>query len=124
MTAKSSHLSQGISSPVLRREDMRFVTGIGRYTNDIDVPGQVHTAFVRSDHAHGEICGIDFSHAKAVPGVLATITGEDLLKAGIGFIHRLPLKGFNLGKSARHAAAGFGAGQCTLRRRAGRADRR
>ena len=82
----------------MRREDMRFVTGIGRYTNDIDVPGQVHTAFVRSDHAHGEIRGIDFSHAKAVPGVLATITGEDLLKAGIGFIHRLPLKGFNLGK--------------------------
>jgi aerobic carbon-monoxide dehydrogenase large subunit len=98
MTAKSSHLSQGITSPVLRREDMRFVTGIGRYTNDIDVPGQVHTAFVRSDHAHGEIRSIDFSHAKAVPGVLATITGEDLLKAGIGFIHRLPLKGFNLGK--------------------------
>jgi carbon-monoxide dehydrogenase large subunit len=89
----------GISRPVRRREDERFITGNGRYTNDINVPGQLYAAFVRSDHAHGEVHRIDTAQALAMPGVVVVYTGEDLLRAGVGFIHRLPLKGFELGKT-------------------------
>jgi hypothetical protein len=79
------------------REDARFVTGRGRYTNDINVPGQTYAAFVRSDHAHGRLRNIDIVAAQYMPGVVGILTGEDLRRAGVGFIHRLPLKGFELG---------------------------
>jgi len=83
----------------IRREDARFLTGAGRYTNDISLPGQLHAAFVRSDHAHGVIRKIDTAQATAMPGVVAIFTGDDLRDGGVGFIHRLPLKGFDLGKT-------------------------
>jgi len=83
---------------VLRREDIRFTTGRGRYTDDIHVPGQAYAVFVRSDHAHGELHSIERKEALRQPGVLAVYGGDDLLKAGVGFIHRLPLKGFDLGE--------------------------
>ena len=83
----------------MRREDGRFITGQGRYTDDINVPGQAYAVFVRSDHAHGELVSIATEEASRQPGVLAVFTGEDLLKAGVGFIHRLPLKGFDLGRT-------------------------
>ena len=90
----------GLGEPiVLRREDSRFLTGAGSYTNDIDVPGQLHGAFVRSDYAHGTLRSIDIAEATGMPGVVAVFTGEDLKRAGVGFIHRLPLKGFDLGKT-------------------------
>lgn len=94
----NTRTDHGISSPVRRREDSRFVTGRGRYTNDINVPGQAHAAFVRSDHAHGTIKRIDADTAARMPGVIRIFTGEDLLRAGVGFIHRIPIKGFELGK--------------------------
>jgi carbon-monoxide dehydrogenase large subunit len=87
------------SQAVLRREDSRFITGQGRYTDDIDVPGQTYAVFVRSDHAHGELVSIATEQASRQPGVLAVFTGADLLDAGVGFIHRLPLKGFELGRT-------------------------
>lgn len=89
----------GIARSVLRREDARFLTGAGRYTNDIDIPGQLHAAFARSDHAHGTLHSIETAEAAVMPGVVAVFTGEDLKRAGVGFIHRLPLKGFELGKT-------------------------
>ena len=52
---------------------------------------------MRSDHAHGEIVAIDSAEASRQPGVLLVLTGDDLRNAGVGFIHRLPLKGFELG---------------------------
>src|ERR1700709_1452336 len=88
-----------MSHRVLRREDVRFITGTGRYTNDIDIPGQLHASFVRSDHAHGELRSIHSAAAKAMPGVVAVFTGDTLMKPGAGFLHRLPLKGFDLGKT-------------------------
>ena len=99
MSIQSDKSDYGITSPVRRREDVRFVTGRGRYTNDIDVPGQAHAAFVRSDHAHGTLRAIDIDAAIRMPGVVRILTGDDLLRAGVGCIHRIPLKGFELGKT-------------------------
>jgi carbon-monoxide dehydrogenase large subunit len=105
------HEAASTSRAVLRREDGRFVTGRGRYTADIDIPGQAYVAFVRSDHAHGELLSIDTTEASRQPGVLAVFTGEDLLRAGVGFIHRLPLKGFDLGRTLDTPRPGLAQGR-------------
>jgi aerobic carbon-monoxide dehydrogenase large subunit len=86
----------GISQPVRRREDIRFITGRGRYSDDINVPGQVYAAFLRSDHPHGELRSVDTTKAAVAPGVFGVFTGEDLRAAGIGGIPYLHLPGFDL----------------------------
>jgi carbon-monoxide dehydrogenase large subunit len=73
-----------IGTPVRRKEDQRFITGKGRYTDDINVPGQTHAVFVRSPHAHAKIKRIDASAAKAMPGVIDVLTGADLAADKIG----------------------------------------
>jgi aerobic carbon-monoxide dehydrogenase large subunit len=65
-----------------RREDFRLVTGRGRYTSDWNLPNQAHGFFLRADRAHAEIRSIDTAEARAMPGVLAILTGEDIAKAG------------------------------------------
>ena len=74
----------GIGAPVRRKEDFRFITGQGRYTDDINQPGQTYAVFVRSPHAHAAIKSIDASAAKAAPGVLAVLTGDDLAADKVG----------------------------------------
>ncbi|MGY6567698.1 MAG: xanthine dehydrogenase family protein molybdopterin-binding subunit [Salinarimonas sp.] len=74
----------GIGAPVRRKEDQRFITGKGRYTDDLTRPGQAHAYFVRSPHAHAEIIKIDKAAAEAMPGVLAVLTGDDLAADNIG----------------------------------------
>ncbi|WP_374449425.1 xanthine dehydrogenase family protein molybdopterin-binding subunit [Stella sp.] len=74
----------GIGAAVRRREDFRFLTGRGNYTDDINRPGQLHAWIVRSPHAHARIDGIDTSAAKAAPGVVAVYTGADMAAAGVG----------------------------------------
>ena len=59
----------GIGASVRRKEDQRFITGKGRYTADIDRPGQAHAYFVRSPHAHAKIRTIETKTAAAMPGV-------------------------------------------------------
>jgi aerobic carbon-monoxide dehydrogenase large subunit len=76
--------SEGIGARVLRVEDRRFITGRGRFTDDIDLPGQTHACFVHSPHAHARIKGVDGSKALQVPGVLAVLTGADVKADGIG----------------------------------------
>jgi carbon-monoxide dehydrogenase large subunit len=66
----------GISHPVRRREDIRFVTGRGRYSDDVDMPGQAHAAFLRSDYPHGELRSVDIGKAAAMPGVTGVFTGR------------------------------------------------
>ncbi|MDQ4061916.1 MAG: xanthine dehydrogenase family protein molybdopterin-binding subunit, partial [Pseudomonadota bacterium] len=68
----------GFSAPVRRVEDKRFITGRGRYTDDINREGQVYAFFLRSPHAHARIRGIDIADAKAAPGVVAVYTGRDV----------------------------------------------
>ena len=82
-----------VGQPVARLEDVTLVKGGGRYTDDVNLPGQVYAAFVKSQVAHGTINGIDLSVARTMPGVLAIYTAEDLAKAGYGGLScRLPLK--------------------------------
>jgi carbon-monoxide dehydrogenase large subunit len=74
----------GIGAAVRRKEDRRFVTGKGQYTDDINRPGQTYIHFVRSPHAHAKIKSIDASEAKKCPGVVAVLTGADLADDKIG----------------------------------------
>jgi carbon-monoxide dehydrogenase large subunit len=74
----------GLSQSVRRVEDPRLLTGNGRYTDDIDLPGQAHGVVLRSPHAHARITALDTAPALAIPGVLAVITGRDLEAAGLG----------------------------------------
>ena len=76
----------GIGQPVLRKEDHRLLTGAGRYTSDVFLPGQLYAAIVRSPHAHARIKGIDTAKAKAAPGVVDVLTGAELEIDGIGTI--------------------------------------
>ena len=73
----------GIGAPVRRKEDARFLTGRGTYTDDINRPGQVHAFILRSPHAHAEIKGIDTDKAKSAPGVLAVFVGADMAVGGL-----------------------------------------
>ena len=75
-----------IGQPIRRREDVRFITGRGRYTDDVSAAGQAFAAFARSPHARAKIRGIDKASAKAVPGVIAVFTGADLAAGGIGML--------------------------------------
>ncbi len=73
-----------IGTPVLRREDYRFLTGQGTYTDDINRPGQTYAFILRSPHASARINGIDTGAAKSAPGVVAIYTGADMAKDEIG----------------------------------------
>jgi carbon-monoxide dehydrogenase large subunit len=74
----------GIGAAVRRKEDQRFVTGKGHYTDDVNRAGQGHAFFVRSPHAHARIKSIDSKAAAAMPGVLAVLTGAQLAADKIG----------------------------------------
>jgi aerobic carbon-monoxide dehydrogenase large subunit len=67
-----------IGQSVRRKEDLRFITGAGQYTDDINMARQTAGVFLRSPHAHARIRGIDLAKAKAAPGVVAIFTGADL----------------------------------------------
>ena len=75
---------EGIGARVARKEDKRFITGAGRYTDDMVVPGMKHAAFVRSPHAHAAIKKINTRAAEAMPGVIAVLTGPQIKGDGIG----------------------------------------
>ncbi len=76
----------GMSQPVRRKEDIRFITGTGRYTDDIRPGGVAYAAFVRSPHPHARIGGIETAAARRAPGVLGVYTADDVAKAGLGTI--------------------------------------
>jgi carbon-monoxide dehydrogenase large subunit len=91
----------GIGQPVRRFEDLRLITGAGRYTDDIALPGMVHAYVLRSPVAHGNIRAIDTAAARTMPGVLAILTGEDVMADGLGDLPCLvPLQ--NRDGSPRH----------------------
>ena len=81
--------SFGIGASVKRREDVRLLTGHGRYADDWKAPGQVHAAFVRSPHAHADLLAVDPGPARGIEGVLGVFTGRDLVADGVGAIPTL-----------------------------------
>ncbi|HET7847795.1 MAG TPA: xanthine dehydrogenase family protein molybdopterin-binding subunit [Pseudolabrys sp.] len=81
----------GIGQPVRRTEDPKLVTGHGRYTDDRNLPGQAYAVMVRSTVPHGVLRSVDTGKAKAMPGVLAVLTGTDLAAYG-GLKCPLPIK--------------------------------
>ncbi|MGM4988445.1 xanthine dehydrogenase family protein molybdopterin-binding subunit [Tardiphaga sp. 841_E9_N1_2] len=97
----------GVGQPVRRKEDDTLVRGKGKYTDDINLPGQLYAWIVRSPHAHGVIRGIDSEAARAMPGIRGVWTGRDLEAANYGpFTCGLPLKsqdGTPLFQTNRHA---------------------
>ena len=74
----------GIGAPVRRKEDFRFITGQGQYTDDVVRPGETKAIFVRSPHAHAKIKSIDVTAARKMPGVIDVLTGEQLASDKIG----------------------------------------
>src|ERR1041384_2942942 len=82
-----------IGEPLLRSEDPRLLRGEGRYTDDLQLPGQAYCVMLRSRHAHGVIRSINTDAARGMPGVLAVYTGADLagygpMKSGLPFKSR------------------------------------
>src|SRR5215472_1565462 len=75
---------EGIGASVVRKEDKRFITGKGRYVDDIKLVGMSFAHFVRSPHAHARVKSIDSSAAMKMPGVIAVLTGKELVDDKIG----------------------------------------
>ena len=73
-----------VGQPVTRTEDPRLLEGRGRYIEDLDLPGQAHAVILRSPHAHALVHSIDTNTARAVPGVVTVLTGEDYATDGLG----------------------------------------
>ena len=82
-----------IGQPLRRHEDLKFLTGNGRYVDDVRVSDAAHAAFVRSPHAHARIVRIDGKASTSMPGVLAIVTGQDWTDSGHGSLPMLsPVK--------------------------------
>src|ERR1700760_967343 len=75
---------EGIGASVVRKEDRRFITGKGRYVDDIKLLGMTHAHFIRSPHAHAKIKSIDSSAAMEMPGVVGVLTGRQIVDDKIG----------------------------------------
>jgi carbon-monoxide dehydrogenase large subunit len=87
----SERAFKAVGRPLVRNEDLRLITGKGRFTDDFNLPGQVWAAMVRSAHPHARILGIDGSAALGLPGVLGLFTGEDCIKDGLVDIPHNPV---------------------------------
>ena len=93
MTAESENsATSGLGAPVRRVEDERLLTGQGYYADDMALPNMAFAHVVRSPHAHAHILGIDTSAARAAPGVLVVLTGEDVAREKLGSLacHSFP----------------------------------
>ena len=77
-------VENGIGASLARKEDVRFLTGKGNYTDDINRPGQTYAYLVRSPHAHATINSVDIAVAKTAPGVVGVFVGQDLLDDAVG----------------------------------------
>ncbi|MBM4227269.1 MAG: xanthine dehydrogenase family protein molybdopterin-binding subunit [Gammaproteobacteria bacterium] len=78
MSAKPDDRGSWMGTRLPRKEDLRLITGQGKYVADIVLPGMLHAVFVRSDYAHARLVNVDVSAALEAPGVVAVITGEEM----------------------------------------------
>jgi len=84
---------KGIGQPVPRKEDLRLLTGKGRFSDDVNAPGQAYAVMLRTPYAHARIVSIDTEPAKSMPGVLAVLTGHDAAAEKLGPMpldHKVP----------------------------------
>lgn len=79
-----------IGKPLPRKEDTRFVTGRGQYTDDINLDGQLYAAFLRSPHAHAALRSVDVAAAREMPGVVAVLVGQDYVDDGFIGVDHVP----------------------------------
>src|ERR1700688_4103311 len=86
-------MQAGIGDTVRRKEDLRLLTGRGCYSDDFNFPGQAYAVTLRSPHAHAVIRAIDAAAARAMPGVLAVLTGADARADGLKAIPHLAAPG-------------------------------
>jgi carbon-monoxide dehydrogenase large subunit len=91
LTSRAGAAPEGIGKVIRRREDPRLVSGAGCYTDDVNLPGQAYASMVRSPYAHARILRIDAAPALATPGVLAVLTGTDLVADGLNAISHRPV---------------------------------
>jgi aerobic carbon-monoxide dehydrogenase large subunit len=91
LSSRTRLAPEGIGKPVLRKEDSRLLTGGGCYSDDVNLPGQAYTCFVRSPHAHARIVHVDATAALATPGVIAVLTGRDTVADGVRPIMHTPV---------------------------------
>jgi len=84
-------MPQTIGQPLRRKEDLRLLTGGGRYSDDVSLPGQAYAFVLRSPHAHARIRSIDTAAARAMPGVLVVLTGAEIKAAGLKDIPHTPI---------------------------------
>src|SRR5258708_31130220 len=75
---------EGIGASLVRKEDRRFTTGKGRYVDDIKLAGMSHAPFIPSPHGHAKVKGIDSSAALKMPGVVAVLTGQQIVDDKVG----------------------------------------
>ena len=73
-------------APIPRNEDRRLLRGQALFVDDVELPGMLHAAFLRSNRAHARIRAIDTAAAAGAPGVIAVLTGADLARDGIGTV--------------------------------------
>src|SRR5215831_2286618 len=83
MGTESGYARFGSGKSVRRVEDDSLLRGAGRFVDDVSAPGQAYASFLRSPHAHARVVSIDTAAARAMPGVIAVLTGEDLVRAGV-----------------------------------------
>jgi carbon-monoxide dehydrogenase large subunit len=82
-----------IGKPIPRKEDARLLRGKGTYIDDIEIPGALHACFVRSPYAHARIAGFDLDEARAMPGVVAIVTGQEINEWTSGLRMAPPIEG-------------------------------
>src|SRR5580700_10589302 len=78
--AATTHTAGYVGQSLRRKEDARLVRGRGKFVDDIKMLGMLHLVFVRSPYAHAKITGVDVSEAEALPGVVCTLTGQEISK--------------------------------------------
>jgi carbon-monoxide dehydrogenase large subunit len=91
LSSRTRSAPEGIGQPVRRKDDARLLVGDGRYSDDVNLPGQVHACFVRSPHAHARIDRVNIAAALATPGVIAALTGADAAADGMRPLTHSPM---------------------------------
>src|SRR5438067_12782663 len=104
----------GIGQPVRRFEDKRLLSGDGRFQNDNNMLGQAYAYVLRSPHAHARILALDLTAAKAAPGAMLIMTGDDLVEAKLG-VMGVPFQRKRPDGSPMFARAHLGLAQGTVR---------